>query len=117
MACDRNAARTRPRRSRHPNSRCLNLIWLKPFLIDGHRVLMTPIERDIFAAIFNKRGRLVTFDEMIDFIWGRTGSEPPLDMQSSISTNVYRLRLSLERTSFRIINDRGRGFHMERVAA
>ena len=94
----------------------MNLTWIKPFLIDGHKVFMTPIERDIFAVIYNKHGLIAEFDEIIDLVWG-TVRNPPLDIRTCIAVNISRLRVSLKRTRFRIVNVRGRGFYMERIAA
>lgn len=106
--------RQRQRNKKPPQHKNANLMWLKPFLIDGAKVMFSPVERDIFAVLFNARGQQVFTEALVDKVWGHS-EDPPLNMQSSLSTNIHRIRLALEPTQFRVITDWGRGYRLERL--
>lgn len=88
--------------------------FIPPFLIDGVVVQFRPIERNLFAALFNARGGLVTTEEMIAAGW----TDPdltPLWAMNNLAAQICYLRRKLLRTRFRIENINGRGFWLARL--
>lgn len=112
VACER----LRQRNKKRPVLKNEKLMWLKPVLIDGVKVKFSPLERDIFAVLFNARGEQIDFNVLVDAVWGHA-AEPPLNTQAAVSVNIYRIRSALAPTRFRVVNDWGRGYRLERLGS
>ena len=78
-------------------------------LHDGVEVRLTPTEWDVFMALYNKEGRVVTIRELSEQIWDTPAPQTP-----AIRSVIRRLRLKLEQdpaepriiTSFRSVGYR-----------
>lgn len=88
--------------------------WLPQFLIDGVSVRFEPLERDIFAALFNARGGIVPVGRLIQMAWPDAELQP-INAYSSISVRLSILRTKLRRTRFRIVTHFGRGWSLGRI--
>ncbi len=85
------------------------------FLIDGHRVMMPGFQQAIFMALWNARGRGLTWQQIAEIAYGR--SPQPLGPGGVVRSIIYRLRLALAPTGFRIVLDYGRQYRMVRRVA
>lgn len=74
---------------------------LRPILIDGHRLTLTPRERDIFAILFNARGGSVTTPTILAELHPGNDGGPDW-AESALRVHVSTLRLKLAGTRFRI---------------
>jgi len=59
----------------------------RQLLRDGELIPLQPKTFDLLAALVERRGRLVTKDELLDSVWPGTAVE-----ESNLSQNVYLLR-------------------------
>ncbi len=92
----------------------LSQYWLKPVRIDGVRVQFRPLERTLFAALFNARGSLVSISALVATMWPDPEMQPDGAPQA-LSVHLWRLRQNIARTGFRVVNVKWRGYRMVRV--
>ena len=70
----------------------------------------TPIQRRIFAFLYGKLGRPVTFSALFDAIYfDRAGELPETDI---LKVFIFNLRKKIAKSEYRIETERGLGFRM-----
>lgn len=71
-------------------------------LIDGHRVHFDPQELQIFAALFNARGRALTLYHLIQLLYDDREDGGPEIATAIIQARTGTIRRKLKRTRFSI---------------
>lgn len=82
--------------------------------IDGQRVAFGPQMRDLFAALFNARGGIITRRELENVLYGNRLDGGP-DAPNAVDQQITILREKLAKTDFRIINYHSRGWALTRL--
>lgn len=62
--------------------------------VAGSPVVLTRLSFDILAILLQRRGEVVSHDELATLAWGQR----PTENHGSIQTGIYRVRLALEET-------------------
>ncbi len=81
--------------------------------VDGSPIVLTRLGFDILAILLQRRGEVVSHDELALLAWGQR----PTENHGSIQTGIYRVRLALEETRAQdlIRSIRGVGYTIDPV--
>lgn len=78
---------------------------------------LTAQERDLFLAIADSPSDIVTYQSIIDSLWGNDGDGGPLGADRVVFTVACRTNRKMARFGYRLANVRCVGYRLTTIAA
>lgn len=82
--------------------------------IDGHRIHLTSLERDLFAVLFNARGVFLTWQQIHEQIY-RDREDGGAGSKFLVRKVVETVRRKLAPTLFCVVNQSWHGYALKRL--